>query len=54
MMRGCKAVLIFDTIADRLNVELNVIGLQAGDLLLVLVVDIGKDGVFALEKPNVR
>lgn len=53
-MRGCKAVLIFDTIADRLKVELNVIGLQASDLLLVLIIDVGKDGVFALGKTNVR
>jgi len=33
---------------NHLKVELNVIGLQAGDLLLVFVVDVGQHGVFTL------
>lgn len=46
-MQGVVGIPIIN---DHLKVELDVTGLQAGDLLLVLVIDIGKDRVFALQK----
>jgi hypothetical protein len=49
--RGCKRGIV-PRCEQRLelDLELDVIGLEAGDLLLILGVDIGEDRVAALEE----
>jgi hypothetical protein len=42
-MRGCKDERRPEKIGNHLVVELDVVGLQTGDLILVLVVDVGQD-----------
>lgn len=48
-MRGCKDVERSAKIGNCLKVERDIVGLQAGNLFLVFVVDVGQDRIFTLE-----